>query len=52
MLANVQVGTIRAIFNPMALFGIIALLLMLTDIAIRKLRWKDIRNYFMILKHK
>ena len=47
-----QVGTIRAIFNPMALFGIIALLLMPTDIAIRKLRWKDIRNYFMILKHK
>ena len=47
-----QVGAIRAIFNPMALFGIIALLLMLTDIAIRKLRWKDIRNYFMILKHK
>lgn len=47
-----QVGTIRAIFNPMALFGVLALLLMLIDIAIRKLRWKDIRNYFMILKHR
>ncbi|MBR4863109.1 MAG: VWA domain-containing protein [Oscillospiraceae bacterium] len=49
-LAQVQVGTIRAIFNPMTLFGVLALLLMLIDIAIRKLRWKDIRNYF--ISHK
>ena len=51
-LANVKVGSIRIIFNPMALFGIVALLLMLADIAIRKLRWKDIRNYFITRKSK
>ena len=49
-LANVQVSSISILFDPMVLFCIIAAVLMLCDIAIRKLRWKDIRNYFISRK--
>ena len=51
-LANVQVSSISILFNPMVLFCIIAAVLMLCDIGIRKLRWKDIRNYLITRKHK
>ncbi len=51
-LANVPVSSVSILFNPMVAFAVIALILMLADIAIRKLRWKDIRNYFISHKHK
>lgn len=51
-LADVQVSSISIIFNPMVVFAVISAILMLADIAIRKLRWKDIRNYFISNKHK
>ena len=49
-LANVKVSAISLIFNPMVLFAVISLILLLADIAIRKLRWKDIRNYLIKIK--
>lgn len=49
-LADVEVSTIRLIFNPMVLFAVISMILLLADIAVRKLRWKDIRGYLMRIK--
>ena len=46
-LAQVKVTTISKIHNPRVLFAVLCCILMLADIAIRKLRWKDIRNYFL-----
>ena len=51
-LANVQVSSISIVYNPMIAFAVISAFLMLADIAIRKLRWKDIRNYFITHKSK
>ena len=36
----------KLIYNPMVPLGIFVALLLLADIAIRKIRWKDIRNLF------
>jgi len=49
-LADVEVSTIRLIFNPMVLFAVISMILLLADIAVHKLRWKDIRGYLMRIK--
>ena len=49
-LAGLPVGAVRSYFSPMLLFAVLCMLLLLADIAIRKLRWKDVRNYF--LSHK
>lgn len=51
-LADVQVGSVQNSYNPMAVFALLVSLIMLADIAIRKLRWKDIRNFFLTLKRK
>ena len=51
-LAQVKVSPIDIIFNPRVLFAIIALCLMIADIAIRKLRWKDILYYLNLRKKK
>ena len=50
-LANIEVTRMSLIFNPMILFAIISMVLLLTDIAVRKLRWKDIKNCWMKLRH-
>ena len=46
-LAKVKISAISLIFNPMVLFAVSAMILLLADIAIRKLRWKDIRGYLI-----
>ena len=46
-LAKVKVSAISLIFNPMVLFSVISMILLLADIAIRKLRWKDIKGYLL-----
>ena len=46
-LANIPVGSVRDYLNPMIVMAIIASILMVADIAIRKLRWKDVRNFFL-----
>jgi len=50
-LAAVEAVSIELLYNPMLPFAVICLILMLADIAIRKIRWKDIRAYFLKLKN-
>ena len=50
-LAGVEMAKIGQIFNPMVLFAIISMVLILVDIAVRKLRWKDLKNCWQKLKH-
>ncbi|MBR5133994.1 MAG: VWA domain-containing protein [Clostridia bacterium] len=45
-LADVDMSTIVSTFDPLVLFAVLSTLLMIADIAIRKLRWKDIKRYF------
>ena len=45
-LASVRRNAIRMAYNPMVIFAVICAILLLADIAIRKLRWKDILNHF------
>ena len=49
-LSEIQVSAISLSYNPMVLFAVLAMILLLADIAIRKLRWKDIRGYFLKIK--
>ena len=49
-LASVKMSAISLIYNPMFLFAVISLILLLADIAIRKLRWKDIKGYLIKIK--
>lgn len=51
-LANLPVSAVNSYYSPMGIFAAIAAILMLTDIAIRKLRWKDVCNYLSALNHK
>lgn len=46
-IANVNLSSIQLIYNPMVSFTVIAAILLIMDIAIRRLRMKDIRNYFI-----
>ncbi len=50
-LVSVKVSSVSIIYNPMVLFAILSLLMLLTDIAIRKLRWKDLKNYLIRIKN-
>ncbi len=43
-LAGIKMNGIKIVFDPVTLFGVIALCLLLVDIGVRKLRWKDIKN--------
>ncbi len=45
-LANLPVGSVRSYFNPLFLFALISAVLMIADISIRKLRWKDVQDFF------
>lgn len=45
-LVNSEFHSAQRIYNPIVPLGIFVALLLLTDIAIRKIRWKDIRNLF------
>ena len=51
-LAGVQVGSVQNAYDPMAVFALLVSLIMLADIGIRKLRWKDVRNFFLSRKAK
>ena len=51
-LAQVQVRSIDSVFDPLVLFAAVSAALLLVDIAIRKLRWKDVRNLLMPRKRK
>jgi len=52
-LSRISVNKVSRIYRPMILFAIISLILLISDIAIRKLRWKDVKAYlerFHIMK--
>jgi len=51
-LAKAKAKSISSIFNPMVIFALISMILLLADIAVRKLRWKDIKNYLFRPKKK
>ena len=51
-LSQETVSPISVILNPAVLFAMIAVVLMICDIAIRRLRWKDIKNQFFTRKPK
>ena len=51
-LSEVELSVIRLNYIPLFPFALTILIFLLADIAIRKLRWKDIRNYFLIVKNK
>lgn len=46
-LALLEIPNVGEVLDPLIPFAIICCLLMVVDIAIRKLRWKDIRNYLL-----
>lgn len=46
-LANVKLPPIRIAHDPVVPLAISAIVLILADIAIRKLRWKDLKRYFV-----
>ncbi len=41
-LSQVSVSAVGVVYNPLILFSVISAVLLLADIAIRKLRWKDV----------
>ncbi len=49
-LADVEMDTVEISLNPLVIFGIICAVLMITDITIRKVRWKDVKNNLLRLK--
>ncbi len=49
-LADIEMERIEISINPLTVLSAICAVLMLADIAIRKIRWKDIKNYFLKFK--
>lgn len=50
-LSDYEVKVIDAVTNPLIPLGIIVAVLLISDIAVRKLKWKDIRKYLFFLKN-
>ncbi|MBE6543603.1 MAG: VWA domain-containing protein [Ruminococcaceae bacterium] len=46
-IANVKMMPIRIVYDPVIPLAVTALVLILADIAIRKLRWNDVKKYFI-----
>lgn len=51
-LSDYKVEVIDAVTNPLIPLGIVLAVLLISDIAVRKLKWKDIRKYLFFLKPK
>ncbi len=49
-LADIEMEKIEISINPLTVLSAICAVLMLADIAIRKIRWKDIKNYILKLR--
>lgn len=50
--ANVKMPSVAVIFDFTPIFSMLILGILLADIAIRKIRWKDLKNYWLILKNR
>ena len=44
MLAEVKMAENRLVYKPMAWFAVLAMILFIADIAVRKIRWKDLKR--------
>lgn len=51
-LATIKMDARRFSHNPWILLGVIVAILLMTDIAVRKIRWKDIKDYFLRIKNR
>ena len=51
-LASVRMGSVTVIFDFTTVFSVLILLLVLADIAIRKVRLRDLKNYWLVFKHR
>ena len=51
-LVKAKAKTAPEVLDPLVLFAVICSMLMLGDIAIRKLRWKDVKNQLQVLFNK
>lgn len=51
-LASVRMGSVTVIFDFTTVFSVLILLLVLADIAIRKVRLRDLKNYWLQFKHR
>ena len=50
-LMSLDVASVTFLYNPLVLFGVLIAIILLADIAVRKIRWKDIKNYwYMFMK--
>ena len=45
--AKVELPPIKILYDPVVPFAIICLVIFVTDIAIRKLKWSDVKKYFI-----
>ena len=43
-LAEVKMAENRLVYKPMAWFAVLAMILFIADIAVRKIRWKDLKR--------
>ncbi len=51
-LADIEMDSVEISLNPLVIFGIICAVLMISDIKIRKVGWKDVKNNLLRLKAK
>lgn len=52
VLADIRAEAVQVVFDFMLPFGIIIFISLLADITIRRLRWKDIKNYWLMFKYR
>lgn len=51
-LVKAKAKTAPEVLDPLVLFAVLCSVMMIADIAIRKLRWKDVKNQLQVLFHK
>ncbi len=51
-LANINMDARKFTYNPWIWLGVIVAVMIIVDIAIRKIRWKDIKEYILRIRHK
>ena len=51
-LVKAKAKTAPEVLDPLVLFAVLCCIMMLADIAIRKLRWKDVKNQLQVLFNK
>lgn len=52
VIATIDMDAKSFVYNPWKILGIIVAILLIIDIAVRKIRWKDIKDYFLRIRHR